>query len=132
MVEEGEVVVFFALLRRGTEEVVLGVADLEREGVKVFLLGGAVGGEDLMAGRVVFLGGVCSSEDSENTGVPCLKGVFSESESENPSEEEEEEISSMTGVEDFVVLGVEWKAILADLRVGLADFGGEGAEAFEG
>ena len=101
LVEEGEVVVFFALLRRGTEEVVLGVADLEREGVKVFLLGGAVGGEDLMAGRVVFLGGagVCSSEDSENTGVPCLKGLFSESESENPSEEEEEKISSMTGVE---------------------------------
>ena len=121
LVEEGEVVVFFALLRGGTEEVVLGAADLEREGVKVFLL----------VGRVEFLGG-CSSEDSENTGVPCLKGVFSESESENPSDEEEEEISSMTGVEDFVVLGVEWKAILADLRVGLADFGGEGAEAFEG
>ena len=124
--------VFFALLRGGTEEVVLGVADLEREGVKVFFLVGAVGGEDLMAERVVFLGVVCSSEDSENTGVPCLKGVFSESESENPSEEEEEEISSMIGVEDFVVLGVEWKAILADLRVGLADFGGEGAKAFEG
>ena len=87
--------VFFVLLRGGTEEVVLGVADLEREGVKVFLL----------TGREGFLGG-CSSEDSENTGVPCLKGVFSESESENPSEEEDE-ISSMTGVEDLEVLGVE-------------------------
>ena len=43
LVEEGKVVVFFALLRGGTEEVVLGVADVEREGVKVFLLGGAVG-----------------------------------------------------------------------------------------
>ena len=38
----------------------------------------------------------------------------------------------MTRVDNFVVLGVEWKAILADLRVGLVDFGGEGAEAFEG
>ena len=74
--------------------------------MKVFLLGGAVGGEDLMAVRVVFFGGVCASEDSENTGVPCLKGVFSESEFETPSKEEEE------------------RAILADLRVGLADFEG--------
>ena len=66
LVEEGEVVVFFALLRGGTEEVVLGVADLEIEGIKVFLLVAAVRGEDLMAGRVVFLGGggVCSEEDS--------------------------------------------------------------------
>ena len=111
LVEEGDVVVFFVLLRGGTEEVVVGVADLEREGVNVFLL----------TGREGFLGG-CSSEDPENKGVPCLKGVFSESESENPSEEDEE-ISSMTEVEDFVVLGVEWKAIRADLRVGLADFG---------
>ena len=40
--------------------------------------------------------------------------------------EEKEEISSITGADGFEVLGVDEKAILADLREGLEDFGEEG------
>ena len=46
-----------------------------------------------------------SSEDSENTGVPCLKEVFSVLFSKE-LEEEEEEISSITGEDCAIDRGV--------------------------
>ena len=80
-----------------------------------------------------------SSEDSENTGVPYLKEVFSVSLSDEGSEEES--ISSTTGDDCLAGRGVDWKAIWADLRVGLfvglaeeeiCGFGVTGFSLFEG
>jgi len=88
---------------------------LDRGVVFGFLLRGVFEAEDLV--EVVGIEGFCSSEDSENTGVPCLKEGSSESDPERL--EEEEEISSITGADGFEVLGVDLKAILADLREGL-------------
>ena len=74
--------------------------------------------------EVVGIEGFCSSEESENTGVPCLKEGSSESDPDRLKKEEE--ISSITGADGFEVLGVDWKAILTDLREGLEDCGEEG------
>ena len=100
---------------------------MERGVVSGFLLRGvfeAEGLEEVVIGFEEF----CSSEDSENTGVPCLKEGSSESEPERL--EEEEEISSITRAEGLEDLGVDLKAILADLREGLE--GGEEEGVREG
>ena len=88
---------------------------MDRGVVFGFLLRGVFEAEDLV--EVVGIAGFCSSEESENTGVPCLKEGSSDSDPDRL--EEEEEISSITGADGFEVLGVDLKAILADLREGL-------------
>ena len=94
---------------------------MDRGVVFSFLLRGVFEAEDFV--EVVGIDGFCSSEGYENTRVPCLNEGSSES---DPDKLEEEEISSMTGADDFEVLGTDLRAILADLREGLEEGGEEG------